>query len=245
MRKVIVHGAWLVAVAASVAGCSSAAATSASGSPALSASAAVQPSGADTAASNPSAAAAAGIASGPQYTATASASAASLVGAGPLGLLPIPSSANAWTTNTDAPMGLDAFIKQFYSSGSQAGEKSLYTQRGFVSGAFEGWFNPDGSQQTIAIARFARASGATYAFSDLSGSLQQNPAPYEEFTDSADGAVGSADPTVDSDGNTYTDITARVGDYLVDVREFSAATPDTSAAKALLLEQVEALKGDS
>ncbi len=57
--------------------------------------------------------------------------------------------------------------------------------------------------------------------------------------------MGSADPTVDSDGNTYTDITARVGDYLVDVREFSAATPDTSAAKALLLEQVEALKGDS
>ena len=243
MRTVIVHGAWLVVVAASVAGCS-AAATSASGSPTPSSSATVQPSGANTAASNPSAAATA-IPSGPQYTATASASAASAVGGGPLGLLPIPSSANAWTTNTDAPMGLDAFIKQFYSSGSQAGEKSLYTQRGFVSGAFEGWFNPDGSQQTIAIARFASATGATYAFSDLSGSLQQNPAPYEEFTDTADGAVGSADPTVEAQGNTYTDVTAHVGDYLVDVHEFSAKTPDTSAAKALLLEQVEALKADS
>jgi len=240
MRKAIVHGAWLVVVAASVAGCS-AAATSASGSPTLSSSAAVQPSGANTAASNPSAAPEAGIPSGPQYTA----SAASATGAGPLGLLPIPSSANAWTTNTDAPLGLDAFIKQLYNSGSQAGEKSMYTQRGFVSGAFEGWFNPDGSQQTIAIARFASATGAAYAFSDLSGSLQQNPAPYEEFTDTADGAVGSADPSVDAQGNTYTDVTANVGDYVVDVHEFSAKTPDTSAAKALLLEQVEALKSGS
>jgi hypothetical protein len=245
MRKAIVHGAWLaVAVAASVAGCASAPATTASGSPALSASATVQPSGADTAASNPSAAAT-GIASGPQYTGTASASAASAVGTGPLGLLPIPSGANAWTTNTDAPMGVDAFIKQFYDSNSQASEKSLYTQRGFASGAFEGWFNPDGSQQTVAIARFSSASGATYAFGDLSGSLQQNPAPDKEFTDSADGAVGSADPTVDSEGNTYIDITAHIGDYLVDVHEFSPATPDTSAAKALLLEQVDALKGGS
>jgi hypothetical protein len=247
MRKVIVHGAWLVAVAASIAGCASAAATSASGSPTLNASAIVQPSAANTAASNPSAAATS-IASGPQYTAataSAIASASSAVGTGPLGLLPIPPGANAWTTNTDASMGLDAFIKQVYDSDSQAGEKSLYTQRGFVSGAFEGWFNPDGSQQSIAIARFASASGATYAFSDLSGSLQQNPAPDKVFTDSADGAVGSADPTVDSEGNAYTDITAHIGDYLVDVHEFSPATPDTSAAKALLLEQVDALKGGS
>jgi hypothetical protein len=244
MRKVIVHGAWLVAVAASVAGCASAAATSASGSPTVSSSATAQPSGANTAASNPSTPATA-IASGPQYTATASASAASGVGTGPLGLLPLPSGANAWTTNTNAPMGLDAFINQLYAPNSQAGEQSLYTKRGFVSGAFEGWYNPDGSQQTIAIARFASASGATEAFSDLGASFQQDPAPDKEFTDSADGAVGSADPAVDSEGDTDTDIGARIGDYLVDVQEFSAATPDPSAAKALLLEQVEALKGDS
>jgi hypothetical protein len=241
MRTVIVHGAWLVAVAASVAGCSSAAVTSAGGSPTVTSSATAQPSGANAAASNPSTAASA-IASGPQYTATASASAAS---SGPLGLLPIPSGANGWTSNTNAPMGLDAFIAQFYNPNSQGSEESLYTQRGFVSGAFEGWYSPDGSQQTIAIARFASASGATYAFSDLSASLRQNPASDKEFTDSADGAVGSADPTLNSVGDADTDIAARVGDYLVDVNEFSAATPDPSAAKALLLEQVRALKGGS
>jgi hypothetical protein len=241
MRKVIVHGAWLVAVAASVAGCASAAATSASGSPTVSSSATAQPSGANTAASNPSPAASA-IASGPQYTATASASPAS---SGPLWLLPLPSGANGWTSNTNAPMGLDAFIAQTYNINSQGSEESLYTQRGFVSGAFEGWYDPDGSQQTIAIARFATASGATSAFSDLSASLQESPAPDKEFTDSADEAVGSADPTLNSVGDADTDITARVGDYVVDVNEFSAATPDPSAAKALLEKQVDALKGDS
>ena len=245
MRKAIVHGAWLVAVAASVAGCGPAASTSSSGSSTPSSSATVQPSGVGTAASNPSAAPT-NIPTGGQYpTGTASATALSAADTGPLGLLPIPSTANPWTTNTDALLGLDAYIKQFYDSGSQASEKSLYTQRGFVSGAFEGWFNADGSQQTISIARFATATGASYAFSDLSGSLQQNPAPDKEFTDSADGAVGSADPTLDSEGNTYIDITAHVGDYLVDVHEFSAKTPDTSAAKALLLEQVKALKSHS
>jgi hypothetical protein len=46
-------------------------------------------------------------------------------------------------------------------------------------------------------------------------------------------------------GNAFLDITARVGDYLIDVREYSAATPDPTAAKALLLKQVEALQSDS
>jgi hypothetical protein len=247
MRKLIVHGAWLVAVAASVAGCGSAAATSASGSPTIGSSATVQPSGASTAASNPSAAPT-NIPSGGQYstgTPSATASASSAADTGPLGLLAIPSTANAWTTNTNARMSLDAYIKQVYDSSSQADEKSLYTQRGFVSGAFEGWFNDDGSQQTIAIAHFASSSGATYAFGDLSGSFSQEPAPSTVFTDSADGAVGSVDPKLDSQGNAFVDITARVGDYLVEVHEFSAATPNRSAAKALLLKQVESLKGDS
>jgi hypothetical protein len=245
MRKVIAHGAWLLAAAVSVAGCASAASTSATGGPTTSSSASVQPSGASTAASTASPAPTA-VASGPQYTATASAAASpsSAAATTPLGLIPIPTDANAWTTNTDALMGLDAYIDQCYDPASRPGEKSLYSQRGFVSGAFEGWFKADGSQQTIAIARFASATGATYAFSDLSGSFSQEPAPTTVFTDSADGAVGSADPTLDSQGNTFIDITAHVGDYLVDVHEFSARTPDTSAAKALLLKQVEALKSE-
>jgi hypothetical protein len=247
MRKVV-HGAWMVAVAVALAGCASTTAISAvtaSDSPGLGSSASVQPSGSTTAAPP-----AASVAVGSLAPATAGALAASAAPsraatAGPLGLLAIPLSASPWTDNTNAPMGLDAFIGKFYDPDSQAGEKSLYRQRGFVSGAFEGWFNLDGSQQTIAIARFASASGAISAFDDLSNSLRENAAPSTAFTDAADGAVGSADPKLDSQGNAYIAITAHVGDYLVDVHEFSAATPDTAAAKALLLKQVKAIKSDS
>jgi hypothetical protein len=222
MRKVV-RSAWLlgVGVAAAVAGCAS--------TPSIPAAASAAP------------AAPTAVASGGQY-AVATASPSTAAPTSPLDLLPIPPDASAWTTNTDALMGLGAFIQQFYNPDSRPGEESLYRQRGFVSGAFEGWFNADGSQQSIAIARFASASGATYAFSDLSGSFSQKPAPSTVFTDSADGAVGSADPTLDSEGNAFVDITAHVGDYLVAVQEFSAKTPDPAAAKALLLEQVKALK---
>jgi hypothetical protein len=247
MRKVV-HGAWTLAVVVSLAGCTSTTAISAvtaSDSPGLGSSASVQPSG-SKAAVPPAASVAVGslapATAGALATAAATPRAAT---AGPLGLLATPLSASPWTDNTNAPMALGAFIGKFYDPDSRAGEKSLYTQRGFESGAFEGWFNLDGSQQTIAIARFASASGAISAFDDLSNSLRENPAPSTAFTDAADGAVGSADPTLDSQGNAYIDVTAHVGDYLVDVHEFSAATPDTAAAKALLLKQVEAIKRDS
>jgi hypothetical protein len=41
------------------------------------------------------------------------------------------------------------------------------------------------------------------------------------------------------------DITAQVGDYLVDVHELTAMTPDPAAAKGLLLKQFKALKSHS
>jgi hypothetical protein len=224
MRK-IVHVVWLLAAAVPAAGCASTAGSSAGGSPASSSPASARPSGTGTVA--PSA-----------LTPTATSAAVST----PLDILPVPPTSHPWADNTNAPMKLDAFIDKFYDTDSQAAEKSLYAQRGFVSGAYEGWFNADGSQQSIAIARFSTASGATYAFGDLSGSLRQDPAPSKVFTDSVDGAVGSQDPKLDSQGNAFVDITAHVGDYLVDVHEYSAATPNISAAKALLLKQVQALK---
>jgi hypothetical protein len=227
MRK-NVRVVWLLAAAVSVAGCASSAGALASGSPTLSSSASARPSGMGTTASA-------------ARTPSASGTAVSAL----LDILPVPPTANPWTGNTNAPMDLDAFIDKFYASNSQAAEKSLYAQRGFVSGAYEGWINTDGSQQSIAIARFSSASGASHAFGDLSGSLRQRPAPSKAFTDSADGAVGSEDPELDSMGNAFVDITAQVGDYLIDVHEYSAASPDTTAAKALLLKQVEALKSDA
>ena len=222
MRKAIVRGAWLLAVAASVAGCAPVVATSASGGSTQDWSASVLPLGASSGASTPS---------------TPSAPSAD-----PRGMLPIPSGANPWTSNTDAPMGLSAYIDTFYIASGQAQEKSLYTRRGFVSGEVQGWINVDGSQQRIAIARFATATGAISAFDDLTSTLDQKPAPWTVVSDSADGAVGAADPQPDSLGNDLVDIAARVGDYLVDVHEYTAMTPDPAAAKALLLQQVKALE---
>jgi hypothetical protein len=204
MRKVIVHGAWLVAVAASVAGC---ALTTASQAPAV----------VDGALPIP----------------------------GPAGLLAIPASATPWTANTNAPMGLASWVDRFFDTASQAREKSLYKQRGFVTGGYEGWINSDQTQQSISVARFATANGAISAFDDLSNALGEKPKPWTMISDPADQAVGAVNPQLDSDGNALVDITARVGDYLVDVHEFSAATPDPAAAKALLLEQVKALKSVS
>jgi hypothetical protein len=224
MRK-LVRGAWTLGLAVAVAGCASATASTAGIS--LSAGA--------LGAGNPSVGLAAAAAATPSSAATA----------GPLGLLPIPAGANAWSVNTNAPMTLVPWIDQFFGAPSQASEKSLYTERKFQSGGFEGWINLDGSQQSIAIARFADANGAISAFDDLSNYLRQKPAPSTVFTVSADGAVGSVDPTLDKDGNAYVDVAARVGDYLVDVHEFSAATADPAAAKAMLLAQLDALKDGS
>jgi hypothetical protein len=204
MRKVIAHGAWLVAVAASVVGC---AFTTASQAPAV----------VDGALPIPS----------------------------PAGLLAIPSGATPWTVNTNAPMGLVPFVDQFFNTASQAREKSLYARRGFVTGGYEGWLNPDASQQQIAVARFATANGAVSAFDDLGNYLGQRPKPWTEIADPADQAVGAVNPQLDANGFALVDIAARVGNYLVDVHEFSISTPDPAAAKALLLEQVKALKSVS
>ena len=87
MRKVIVHGAWLVAVAALVAGCGPAKSSN-GGSPTPSSSVTAQPSNANTAASNPSAAPANVPTGGPQYptgTASATAPASTAADTGALG----------------------------------------------------------------------------------------------------------------------------------------------------------------
>lgn len=104
MRKAIVRGAWLLAVAASVAGCAPVVATSASGGSTQDWSASVQPLGASTGASTTS--------------------------AEPLGLLPIPSGATPWTSNTDAPMTLAPYIDRFFIASAQVREQSLYSRAG-------------------------------------------------------------------------------------------------------------------
>ena len=173
---------------------------------------------------------------------SAASSAAAAGAAGPLGMLSIPLGATPWTENTGAPMSLDSDTDQFWNPSAQSAEKSQYAQWGFASGGIEGWISLDGSQQKISIARFATANGAISAFDDLRSALTGKPKPWTAVNDSADGAVGAVNPQLDSLGNALVDITARVGDYLVDVHEYTAATPDPAAARALLREQVDALK---
>lgn len=162
---------------------------------------------------------------------------------GPLGVLPMPAGAKAWSDNKSTPMGLDAFIKAFYVESAYTKEKALYTQRGFVSGTIQGWINADGSQQSIAIVKFKGSSGAVSLFDGLTGTLKDTPKPATAITDPADGGVGVSDPTIDSLGNANAEIAAHTGAYVIDVHEFTASTPNAAAAKTLLLRQYQSLKG--
>lgn len=118
----------------------------------------------------------------------------------------------------------------------------MLPRRGFVSGVIEGWNNPDGTQQVIVIFRFATANGAQSQFDGLTGRFRDQPAPATLLTDHADGGVGTVSPTLDSRGNAIAEIAACTGDYIIDVLEYSAATPDPAAATALLLKQYDSIK---
>jgi hypothetical protein len=193
---------------------------------------------AGTASSNPSAPAS------PQPASTGSqpASKTAAVHAGLLGVLPIPSGAQPWTENTGKLMSVDAFVKAFYVQSAWADEEGLLPRRGYVSGVIEGWINDDGTQQSIAILRFATPNGAISMFDGLTGTLRDKPAPATVLTDAADGGVGTVSPTLDHLGNAIAEIAAVTGDYVIDVHEYAAATPEPAAAKALLLKQYDSIK---
>jgi hypothetical protein len=161
-----------------------------------------------------------------------------------LGILPVPAGAQPWHTNasTDKLMYVDAFVRTFYIKSAWTEEESVLPRRGFVSGVIEGWDNPDGTQQAIAISCFATVNGAQSQFDGLAGRFRDQPAPATLLTDPADGGVGTVSPTLDSRGNAIAEIAARAGDYVVDVLEYSAAAPDPAAAKALLLKQYDSIK---
>jgi hypothetical protein len=160
----------------------------------------------------------------------------------PLAMLPIPVGAQPWTSNTNKPLSLTAFVHGFYVKDAWTDEAGQDSRRRFVSGAIEGWINTDGSQQYIAIAKFATPQGAVSMFDGLTGTLRDLPSPHKVLTDPRDGGVGTVSPTLDADGNAIAEIAVRTGDYVIDVHEFTAVTPDSDAAKALLLHQFDTLK---
>ena len=107
------------------------------------------------------------------------------------------------------------------------------------------WINADGSQQSIAIVRFAAAVGATSALDDLRGYFDQQHKPMTTLTDPAISAVGLKNPTLDSLGNATVQFAFTVGDEMICVHEFTAVTPDIADARALAQKQDAALKNGS
>jgi hypothetical protein len=178
-------------------------------------------------------------------SAAASPSAGSARRSGLAGVLPVPAGTTPWPSNTYAPLSRVAFVRKLYVQSAWADEEAQYLQRGFVAGAFEGWINYNGSQESITVARFTRPTGAASAFDDISDGFTQMPKPASTLGDPAVGGVGTIDPTLDKMGNARVEIAAYIGDYLIQVAVFTAATPDPSDAKALMLQQYEALKNGS
>jgi hypothetical protein len=173
---------------------------------------------------------------------TAAASAAAVADRALLGVLSVPAGAQPWTANTGKLMNTDTFVKAFYVQSAWAVEDGALPRRGFVSGVIEGWINHDGTQQSITIFRFATPDGAVSMYDALTNTLRDSPAPATVLTDSADGGAGTVSPTLDKLGNAVAEIAAHTGDYVIDVHEYAAATPDPAAAKALLLKQYDSLK---
>ena len=65
------------------------------------------------------------------------------------------------------------------------------------------------------------------------------------LADPAIGAVGWSSPVLDSQGNANAEFGVTVGDTMILAVEYTAATPDPAAAKALLRKQYDRLKKGS
>jgi hypothetical protein len=172
------------------------------------------------------------------------ASAAESSGKSLLGVLPVPAGATAWPSNTNALLSRDAFVEQAYSKSDWTAEEAEESRREFVAAVQQGWRNPDGSQQSIRLVRFATPAGAVSAFDEVRSGWQAQY-PGSILTDPAIGAAGWSSPTLDSDGDAVAEWGAIAGDTMILAVEYTAATPDPAAAKALLVRQYDSLKRGS
>jgi hypothetical protein len=69
--------------------------------------------------------------------------------------------------------------------------------------------------------------------------------PDSLLTDSAIGAAGWSSPTLDANGHAVAEWGVAVVDSMILAVEYTAATPDPAAAKALLMRQYDRLKNGS
>jgi hypothetical protein len=163
---------------------------------------------------------------------------------GLLGVLPVPADAMPWPGNTNALVSLVSYVRSTYIKRVWAEEEALNARRGFVSAVEEGWTNPNGSGQYIALVRFATPVGAMSEFDEQISGWEQTPG-VTALGGLASGFAGFRMPTLDAQGNADVDFYVVVGETLIRVVEYTAATPDPAAAKILLQEQYDRLKNGS
>jgi hypothetical protein len=160
-------------------------------------------------------------------------------------MLPVPAGATPWPANTNALMSSISYVQSAYIKRVWTEEEALCARRGFVSAVEQGWRNADGTQQYITLVRFATTAGAASAFDELISDWKQEPKPTTMLADPAVGAVGWSSPALDSNGDAHAEFGVTVGDTLIRVLEYTAATPDPAVAKVLLKEQYDSLKNGS
>lgn len=177
--------------------------------------------------------------------ATATPSATARPSQGLLGVLPVPAGATPWPTNTNALISRISYVQSTYIKSVWTQEEALAVRRGFVSAVEQGWANADGSQQYITLVRFATPIGATSALDEEISNWKQSPPPVTMLTDPATGGHGWSSPTLDSQGDAHASFYVAVGDTMIRVMEYTAATPDPAVAKALLQEQYDRFKKGS
>jgi len=163
---------------------------------------------------------------------------------GLLEVLPVPAGATPWPQNTNALLSRTAFVELAYSKKDWSAEEGEEAHRGFVAAVQQGWDNADGSRQAIRLARFTSPAGAVSAFDEVRSGWETQY-PDSLLTDSAIGAVGWSSPTLDASGDAIAEWGVAVGDSMILAIEYTAATPDPAAAKALLLRQYDRLKNGS
>jgi hypothetical protein len=159
-------------------------------------------------------------------------------------VLPIPAGATPWPGNTNALLSHAAFVELAYSKKDWTAEEGEEVRRGFVAAVQQGWSNADGSQQSIRLVRFATPAGAMSMFDEVKSGWETQY-PDSLLADSAIGAVGWSSPTLDSLGNARAEFGVAIGDTMILVVEYTAATPDPADAKVLLQEQYDSLKNGS
>jgi hypothetical protein len=167
-------------------------------------------------------------------------------------LVPLPSGARPWgskaSNGATGIIDLQQLLVRF--TDGTAAENARFTaqqnDRGFQYAVREDWVAADGTQADISLLQFATVTGAqSFALSYQSGAENDTgksavfPIPDDET------AKGYEHPKLNSDGDSWTEAYAVVGNIGVDIDFWRSAKPDRAAVIALVQQQLTALKADT